>query len=390
MYSIIKHFWFVIICLSLCTCSSETAPKAWTFVSMPDFLNVDCDYPQIGWEESLEYILTAVKKEDPDFLMVPGDLVMGHWDDASWNSQDTIEKYADRYYSAWKSRMNRHELAYYTAVGDHELGDNPWRDTAKVATIPFYRAAFRKHLQMPLNGPWHLPGTAFWWKHKGVLFISVDVFEDGESDQGAIKAGVSGKQLRWMEDIFLANQDAKYRIVMGHTPILGPVRKWSSSGLMIKEGRDAPLWQCMKKYNVDAYLCGEVHAITCTERDNIMQIAHGGLIGYNTRTNYLVVTVEANRLTLEIKEIELMPSGDHLWQTKNNRPLKRVDIVDPVKGFYTIAKAVLVRDGPEKFIDRIGYFKPEYEFSTDQAAPIFRKGSRPGIVTELPKIIAGQ
>ena len=33
----------------------------------------------------------------------------------------------------------------------------------------------------------------------------------------------------------------------------------------------------MVKHGVDLYLCGEVHAVTCTQRDGIQQIAHGGL-----------------------------------------------------------------------------------------------------------------
>jgi len=52
---------------------------SWTFVSMPDFLNVDTDYPQPGWEAALDVILSGVKAEKPEFLLVAGDLVMGHW-----------------------------------------------------------------------------------------------------------------------------------------------------------------------------------------------------------------------------------------------------------------------------------------------------------------------
>lgn len=242
---------------------------------------------------------------------------------------------------------------------------------------------------MPQNGPEHLKGTAFWWKHKNVLFISVDVFESGESDQGFIKAGVTGEQLSWLIEVLDANKDVDHRIVMGHTPILGPVRKWSSSGLMIKEGRQSEFWQTMKSHDVDAYLCGEVHAITCTERDGIMQMAHGGLIGYNTRTNYLVVNVRADRLDLEMKEIEILPHGDHLWQTKNNRPLQDVTITDEhsAQGFYLVGTCTIDKTSGKSFANRKGYFLREHEFRSDQATAIFRKGTRPGIVTELPKIV---
>jgi hypothetical protein len=314
---------------------------------------------------------------------------MGHWDNPEWNNSDTIGKYAKRYYSAWKNRMEAHELEFYTSIGDHELGDNPWKEPSKVAALKDYRRAFSEYLQMPHNGPKHLKGTAFWWRHKNVLFISVDVFEEGESDQGFIKAGVTGDQLSWLNQILEDNKDVDHKIVMGHTPLLGPVRKWSSSGLMIEEGQQSEFWQTMKTYGVDAYLCGEVHAVTCTERDGIMQIAHGGLIGYNTRTNYLVINVFADKLELAIKEIEILPHGDHLWQTKNNRPLQNVTITDKNKalGFYLVGTCTIDKTSGKSFVNRKGYFLVEHEFSTDQATAIFRKGTRAGIVTELPKIV---
>ena len=91
---------------------AEGAEKPWRFVSMPDFLNVDTDYPQVGWEDSLSYILKSVKAENPDFLVVPGDLVMGEWHNRA-KEGDAIEKiqhFADRYYPAWKQRLKAHDL----------------------------------------------------------------------------------------------------------------------------------------------------------------------------------------------------------------------------------------------------------------------------------------
>lgn len=355
--------------------------ETWTFVSMPDFLNVDCDYPQDGWEDALTYVLQSVKKENPDFLVVAGDLVMGHWDETmmnsdskNFNNKDSIAKYSKRYYSAWKNRMDKHDLKYYTTIGDHEIGDNPWRLPAKVESVKYYKEAFAEQMNMPKNGPEHMQGTAFWWRHKNVLFISVDVFEEGQSDQGMIKAGVTEDQLNWFKQVLEENKNVDHRIILGHTPILGPVRKWSSSGLMIKEGRESEFWQTMRAYNVDAYLCGEVHAITCTESDGIMQMAHGGLIGYNTRTNYMVVKVSKDKIYLEIKEIELMPSGDHLWQTGSNRPLQKVTISDEnkSKGFYPVGVATIDKSNGKKFVNRKGYFLKKHESSDERAGPIFK------------------
>lgn len=163
--------------------------------------------------------------------------------------------------------------------------------------------------------------------------------------------------------------------------------EWSSSGLMIEEGQESEFWQTMKAHGVDAYLCGEFHAITCTERDGIMQIAHGGLIGYNTRTNYMVVTVSGDKIDLEIKEVEMLPEGEHLWQTKNNRPLQSVSIANPDQGFYAVGTATIDKTSGKQFLNRAGYFLPKYELSDERAYPAFRAKDKPEIPTELSRII---
>jgi len=67
--------------------ADEESP-AWSFVSIPDFLNFDIDYPQEGWEDALGFILDSMKKEAPAFVMVAGDLVMGHWGPAKRRSMN--------------------------------------------------------------------------------------------------------------------------------------------------------------------------------------------------------------------------------------------------------------------------------------------------------------
>ena len=135
--------------------AKETKP--WGFVSIPDFLNFDIEYPQEGWEDALGFIMDSMKKEDPAFAMVAGDLVMGHWG----TQKEEINKWADKYYPGWIQRFKNHGLKVYAALGDHEIRDNPWRG-AQADAVPFYKDAFRRHLKMPLNGPDHMKGTAFY------------------------------------------------------------------------------------------------------------------------------------------------------------------------------------------------------------------------------------
>jgi hypothetical protein len=318
------HIISAILLITFFTCNlkvlngQDKSFEPWTFVSIPDFLNFDIEYPQQGWEDALGFIMNSMKKEDPAFAMVAGDLVMGHWG----IDEQEIYQWAKVYYPQWIQRFQDHNLKFYTAIGDHELCDNPWYEE-KAKAVPYYKKAFRRHLNMPLNGPDHMQGTAFYWKHKNALFVSVDVFEKGQGSQGEIVAQVTGKQLLWLEDVLKMHREyVDHIIVMGHTPVLRPVRKFSSSGMVTEKGCESGFWQMMSKYDVDIYICGEVHAVTCTQRDGIQQVAHGGLIGRTTKPNYLVVKLYKDKLELELKEIDLINGEDRLWQKdKKNRAM---------------------------------------------------------------------
>jgi type 1 glutamine amidotransferase len=355
---------------------------SWAFVSMPDFLNVDTAYPQPGWEPALSYILESVRAEGPEFLLVAGDLVMGRW----W-SEELIAAHAPPTYRAWTERMKAHGLRFYAALGDHEIGDDPW-PPERAALVPRFKAAFREHLGMPRNGPPGMEGTAFWWRHGNALFVAVDVFEETDGGpHGLIEPQVTGAQLEWLRRVLVEHADARHKIVMGHTPILGPLRQWSSSGLVLDGGRDSPLWRTMVEHGVDLYLCGEVHVINCHRRDGVQQVAHGGLLGYNTRTSYLVCRVFEDRLELELEEIDVLASGERLAQVGDNRPLERVEI--PLefraRGFVTVGRLVIDKSGDRKvFTDVAGWFLPTYEPTQRETYKPFGQDAPPRITAEPP------
>ena len=62
----------------------DKSKELWKFVSIPDFLNVDVKYPEPKWDDALDYVLNCVKAENPDFVLVAGDMVMGRW----WRGRD--------------------------------------------------------------------------------------------------------------------------------------------------------------------------------------------------------------------------------------------------------------------------------------------------------------
>ena len=87
-----------------------------------------------------------------------------------------------------------------------------------------------------------------------------------------------------------------------------------------------------------------MHAVTCTQRDGIQQIAHGGLIGRTTKPNYLLVTVRKDRLELNLKEIDLINGKGRLWQRdKSKGPWDTITITAERKkrGFTSIGKVII-------------------------------------------------
>jgi hypothetical protein len=102
-----------------------------------------------------------------------------------------------------------------------------------------------------------------------------------------------------------------------------------------------------------------VHAITCTEKDGVQQIAHGGLFGYNPKVNYLVVKVSPQKMELELKEIDIICTGEKLWRKGKNRPKESVTISEVIqkRGYVSVGKMTIDKtDGKKKTQDKTGYF----------------------------------
>ncbi len=379
--------------LSACATVDAGGPsEVWRFVSVPDFLNVDVgDVSGLGthdggpnststsWEESIEWMLDRIAEERPDFVLVAGDLVMGHWErdvderglfgepSDFMEEEARVHRAADLYYGVWRERFARRGLVVHAAIGDHELGDNPWPPgSLRGRLVGTYKRAFGRHLTegrdyaRPENRPWS--DTVYAVQHRNVLVVSVDVFQS-TPDHG-IRTAVDGEQLLWLDETLTrAAQDTTidHVVVQGHTPVLGPVRQRSSSGLMLAGGAETTFWRALEKHGVELYLAGEVHAMTAKRRGGVEQIAHGGLMGYNPTTNYMVVTVRPDRLELELREVELVNSGPKLWQTGSNRPASEVRIAPASRkrGPRTVGRLVIVeRQGKSVVTERTGVFLP--------------------------------
>lgn len=334
----------------------STPPKeGFTVVSTPDFFNFDVPEPWPRWDPAVNWYLQQISNEQPEFVLVAGDMVNGHW----WDGPKCIEQMAALYYGSWKRRMDQHGLKYYVAIGDHELGDDPW-PVEKVALVPHFESSFQYMFEMPENGPENKKELAYYVRHENALFITVETFEVIENE---VVPTIGPEQLEWFKKVLKDNADATFKVVQGHVPIFGNPNSRSSSMIMLKDGTENPFYKAMQDAGVDVYLCGEFHDVTIDKREKLWQVVHGSSWGreiVNTQ-DYLVMYIGKETMKLTMKSFPMLAEGENMWNLhKVNGPLEIVRIPaetmekgPDVTGTLTVHK----KDGETIFKDITGIFQ---------------------------------
>lgn len=252
-----------------------------TLISIPDFVNKD-NLNQAE-QKLANQTIEQIKDENPDAVLVPGDLIMGRY------YLGDVEKQMKQEYKTWKKRWGEFS-PIYPAIGDHELGDLPLVNYLFQSYLyDVYLKSFSESFNLPENGS----SATYYFEIENTLVITINTFRSGISPE------VSNLQLLWIEQILKENKRQNI-IVQGHLPILSVDKGVNSSKIQYKDGRDSELWRLFKEYNVDLYLCGEFHTVSFAEDGGVQQIVHGGWIGDSL--NYLLI--DTDRLDYEIKRVE--------------------------------------------------------------------------------------
>jgi hypothetical protein len=342
--------------------AAPEVPGAYRFVSAPDFLNQDvADLtadgrgefvdPRTGevanstnaeYDTALDHVMDEMASHGTRDVLVAGDLVEGRWgrDDSRSGVFGPVRTQAQRlrawrraaavYYPAYRERFADHGLRTFPAVGDHEIGDDPWRARTdawidfKRRHVPEFkeifademlarasgRSRFSKH---PPTGP--ARRTAYAVRlDADVLLVTLDVFERRGGD---VHMSVDPAQLAWLEGVLrkARRDEVPWVMVQGHVPMTGDVRARNSSHLSYEEGDRSALWKAMVAGGVDVYLNGEVHDQTVHQRDGILQVSHGSLF-YRGEASYVVGQATADELVLENHQFRgEIGFEDRLWTT---------------------------------------------------------------------------
>jgi hypothetical protein len=326
------------------------APGSFRFTSVPDLFNADIPYPMPGWEDALSWFLDRLKREGPAFTLVPGDIMDARW----WRNRKQVRLYAAAYWGGYARRMRDHDITLYPAVGDHELGDDAWESQDTYDLTATFERQFVRRFDTPRNGPAGYEGLAYTVERENFLLVTVDTFE---RRGGEVHVSVTGDQLDWLRSV-LVDTDADHVVVQGHVPVLGPVRSRHSSALSLDGGRDSGFWRALAEFGVDAYLCGEHHAITVDRADGVWQVTHGALWGTHSPVNYLVGAVRPDGLRLELKRFPLRYDGPRIYQLNRPRPFVRSEVTVPdavrENGPRSAGRALVGADGETR--ERTGVF----------------------------------
>ena len=371
-----------------------TVRGAYRFASHPDFLNQDVGdvtrspfwrqgMPRgtnSSYEASLDHVIGQMLRHDPQSLLVAGDMVEGAWGQDVTGAgvfgptktvdqrRRAVREAAKVYLKQWHQRFATRNLTVWPAIGDHEIGDDPWRPTGNpeqdswlgfksrhlwlwkaVATRWLYadvRAAeARAGNDLRRTGAVSHPPrgqarhTAYATRlSPHLLLASVDVFRPRPG--GGVTVRLDEDQRRWLSGVLrrAKKQRVPWVVVQGHTPVMGPVRTRFSSDLTY-DGSD--LLGLMRRHDVDVYLTGEVHDHTVTRRRGLVQVAHGGLF-YRGESSYVVGQATRDRLLLETRYLDGRPrfGGGKLWSTEGGNGPMRVTYDRPsrVVGAYVLKR----------------------------------------------------
>jgi len=338
------------------TSANKIAP--WRFISLADWHSAEkfiMGNRHNNFQETVDENIATLKWMKGNFggelILLPGDSNGGRWDmpkfirkfNPKLSPEQTILEAGKLCYEGMIDTFKKGGYdKLLMAVGDHEVGDNPWPAGSAVSRYqPQFRETFAKSFNYssnkssfkytnkigsadsrPLGTKYE--DTSYAYQYKNVLFITVDVFHQQDyqtaiGEQGTVTGTVVGPHLLWLESVLSeAGKDTsiKHIFVQAHLPVIYPVRKVSSSGMLIDDGEDNDFWKLLRKYKVDIYFAGEVHANTVTKdpKSDLLQVVTRG----NSFTNFQTVDISDDKIEMTLYRHFGEKTSDGNYQVAGN------------------------------------------------------------------------
>ncbi|MCB1386444.1 MAG: metallophosphoesterase [Nitratireductor sp.] len=190
---------------------------------------------------------------EPEFIVFPGDEVIGLTNDmaalrAQWRHWLDTEM-------AW---LDRSRIPLYHTTGNH---------TTYSAESEAVFAEMLAHL--PANGPEGQEGLSYFVRRGDLLLVFVHTAWSRMGGEGQVET-------EWLERVLIEQDDARWKLVVGHHPVL-PVNGFAGPcARTISDDRAGPFWRILRENGVLAYLCSHILAFDVQVHAGVLQITSAG------------------------------------------------------------------------------------------------------------------
>lgn len=252
-----------------------------------------------AWYFNSEYFQSDIRSATPDLSNVNKSLnfiVVGDWGKHGSHSQRLVAnqmgQYAEKYHSDFV--ISTGDNFYMRGV--QSVNDPQWQQTYENVysepslQIPWYVCLgnhdYMGSLDAEINytkqsDRWYLPERYYSVEKKisnhhlaQFVFLDTNTFVTDYYSNKGFKRNLKGKdfhkQVEWL-DKTLGESNADWKFVIGHHPIYSGGKKYGDTPELIKY-----VEPILKKYHVQAYICGHEHNLQCLYKDGIYFFISGG------------------------------------------------------------------------------------------------------------------
>ncbi|HAB14535.1 MAG TPA: hypothetical protein DCE47_22860 [Planctomycetaceae bacterium] len=221
--------------------------------------------PGRGHEEHLAAVHRVMHQLDPrpQFVCFLGDLIWGLTREHGPNHD------GDSLRQEWAVKLPREmkpltdlDVPVFRIPGNH--------DTMTPVSEAVWKEVFD---EIPQNGPEGQEGLTWFERRDELLIIGISVYA---MNMGSPFTMMGGRvDCDWVDRILSEHSDAKFKFVLGHSPV-HPVNGYTAPkwGMLPEFGE--PFWEVLARHHVTAYLCSHVIAFDFQVHDGVPQITTGG------------------------------------------------------------------------------------------------------------------
>jgi predicted phosphodiesterase len=232
--------------------------------------DINDSYGSTTYSKDLHKVINDINAEDPDLLLIAGDMVAGQKKSLTLNQIRAMWSGFDKFVN---SKIN---VPLEFTFGNHDASSTKKSDGSyyykndRIAAKEYF-SSVEHHPSVELLNTTNFP-FYYSFKMENIYFLSIE----------ASSYYIDKSHLAWIKEQ-LESEDSKNaskRIVVGHLPLYAVAQGRNSSGNIIYNNQ--PVLDIFQKTNVDLFISGHHHAYypACVGK---LKLLHAGAIGGGPR-----------------------------------------------------------------------------------------------------------